>query len=65
MPYANLKYKLPEETEEFNLAFNGGIYKAAIDDLDNWLREQYKYHNKTTVKIEDVRAKINELLREM
>lgn len=38
-----LEFNLPEEQKEFNLAQNGGYYKAVLDDLDNLLRNVIKY----------------------
>lgn len=64
MPHTVLVFDSVTEQEELSLAQNGAKYKIALDDLDNWLREQWKYQNKRTVKIEDVRAKINELMNE-
>lgn len=64
MPLAKLVFRLPQETEEFLLAQNGGKYKAALDDLDNWLRNLAKYENKKNVTIEAAREKLRELMNE-
>lgn len=64
MPHTVLVFDSYTEQEELALAQNGGKYKAVIDDLDNWLRDQYKHQNKRTVKIEEVRAKMRELMNE-
>ena len=41
---AKLEYTLPEETEEFMLAVEGGNWKNVIWDLDMvWLRNLEKY----------------------
>ena len=60
---AKLEYTLPEETEEFMLAVEGGNWKNVIWDLDMvWLRNLEKYEDKETVTIEEIRDKIRELL---
>ncbi len=64
MPHTVLVFDSYAEQEELALAQNGGKYRDVIDSLDEWLRQQWKYQNKRTVKIEDVRAKINELMNE-
>jgi hypothetical protein len=38
-----LKFKLPEEAEEFATAQNAGKYFSALWELDNWLRSKLKY----------------------
>jgi hypothetical protein len=40
---ANLKFNLPEETEEFNTAINGINYKNALWELNQYLRNKSKY----------------------
>jgi hypothetical protein len=57
-----LEFTLPEEHEEFDDAQKGTFYRAGIEDLDNWLRGLAKYQDLEIVKIEEVRAKIRELL---
>jgi hypothetical protein len=64
MPKAYLKFELPQETDEFELAQNGGKYKAALDDFDNWLRAMDKYENKRSVTVKDAREKLRELMHE-
>lgn len=61
---ASLHFKLPEEQEEFRLAKDGVLYSIVIEDLDSWLRAKVKYTEQTDIKIEDVRAKLSELLQE-
>ena len=60
----NLIFDLPEETEDYNSAVNGAKYKFVLQDLDNKLRQLYKYENKKNIKIEDVRTLIYELADE-
>lgn len=64
MPHTVLVFDSYAEGEELALAQNGGKYRDVIDSLDEWLRTKYKYENKKSIKIEDVRAKINELMNE-
>jgi hypothetical protein len=59
-----LVFTLPEEREEFELAQNGWKYKAALEDLSAWLRSKYKYENKETLTIEEIREKLVELTSE-
>jgi hypothetical protein len=45
MPRVYLAFSLPDEQEEYELAYNGAKYKDALDDLAKWLREQLKYNS--------------------
>lgn len=38
-----LRYKLPEEEQEFNAALSGQRSLAALSDIDELLRSIYKY----------------------
>jgi hypothetical protein len=40
---AILKFSLPEDHIEFELAANGAKAQAALWEMDQWLRAQYKY----------------------
>ena len=40
---ATLKFNLPEENAEFELAVNGSKMYSVLWDTDQWLRAQYKY----------------------
>jgi len=40
---AALEYNLPEEQADFELAINGSKAHAALWEMDQWLRAQYKY----------------------
>ncbi|NBO56610.1 MAG: hypothetical protein EBU84_18925 [Actinobacteria bacterium] len=53
-----LTFDLPEESEEFELARNGWRYKAALEDMDNWLRSKLKYED-----LDDKTYEIYELCR--
>lgn len=60
-----LKFKLPEEQEEFEHAQRGLTYLVILEDLDNHFRNQLKYNpnlsDDTARAFEEVRAKIAEL----
>ena len=43
MPVAVLKFKLPEESEEFELANQAQTMRAFIDTFANELRKRYKH----------------------
>lgn len=58
---AILEFLLPDEKDEYDLAINGSKYAIIWEDLQEWLRQKYKYDNKTTLKIEDIRKKMCEL----
>ncbi len=45
MPKATLTFQLPEEADEFDLAYNGARLSVIIADLDNYLRSKIKYEN--------------------
>jgi len=60
-----LEFNLPEEEEEFLLAFNGARYAIALDELDNWLRSKIKYgdnHMLVEVTYQECRDKLTELM---
>ena len=40
---ATLKFNLPEEQTEFNFATQGSDWWNVCWDMDQWLRQQYKY----------------------
>lgn len=43
MPEAILKYRLPEENEEFKQAQNAWKYKQALEEIAEYLRQDLKY----------------------
>ena len=45
MPKLKLKFKLPKEEAEANLALKGGEYFVVLHDLDQKLRDITKYNN--------------------
>ena len=62
MPKATLTFNLPEEQDEFSDSFYGWRYRAALDDLDGWLRNKFKYEDQANISIEEVRRKLREEL---
>lgn len=59
---AVLKFDLPEDSHDFNVAVNGWKWKMAMQELFQWIRSNHK--NGKEVNGDDVREKINELLSE-
>lgn len=51
MSYATLRFKIPDEKEEFEMACHAIDYKIAIDDFKEKLRGLLKYSNEP--KIDD------------
>jgi hypothetical protein len=49
-----LKFKLPEEREEFDLALRAGRAEIVIENLFNWIRQKRKYEDKETVSLEQL-----------
>lgn len=69
MSWGILKYKLPEENDEFKTAQNGGIYSAIISDLDNFLRQKLKYESDKYTKSQlavysEIREELTSLLQQ-
>jgi coproporphyrinogen III oxidase len=40
---ATLEFNLPEDNTEFELAVNGAKMHSVLWEMDQWLRQQYKY----------------------
>ncbi len=67
MPKAILFYDLPEEADEFDLAYQGAKLACIIEDLDNYLRAKIKYSELTDEQealYQEVRDKLTELRNE-
>ena len=47
-----------------NDALNGYKWKCICQELDNYLRTEMKYKNVDTMKVEDVREKLYQLIDE-
>jgi len=56
---AILKFDLPEEREEFELASNAVNYSIVLSDIDNYLRSKIKHTDLT-----DEQYKVYEEIRE-
>jgi hypothetical protein len=68
MPRVYLKFEIPQESEEYELAYNGAKYKYALDELDEFLRHKLKYDGDLAVAkqkvYQEVRDKLHEIMRE-
>lgn len=64
MPKAILEFSLPDEQEEFEVAQNGQKYLCILTELQNYLRDKSKYENRSSIKIDEIREKINQLTNE-
>ena len=64
VPNAILGFRLPEERAEFEAAVHGADYLCVLQDLDQWLREQAKYHDRPTVPVDEVRDRLREIADE-
>jgi hypothetical protein len=62
MSLVTLKYRLPEEQQEYEMAYNGALYKIVLTELDEELRRKYKYEDQHNIPIEEVRKLICDLL---
>jgi hypothetical protein len=61
---AILEFNMPEDREDHKYALHGIEYAIILEELDNWLRNMFKYEDKVKIDIEVVRSKIYELLKE-
>ena len=65
---AILKFKLPEEQEEFEIANKGWKFRLALSTYDQHLRSKLKYDESLTDEqykvYEEARAKLWEILQE-
>ena len=59
---AYLKFNFPDDEEEFDDAKNASKVKMAIDELDQILRNKYKYESKYFVSIEYIRNALGGIL---
>lgn len=51
MATATLKFNLPDEQYEYNLAHNGVKYYSSLEDIRQFLRSKVKYgHNYTSIE---------------
>jgi len=66
---AILKFNLPEDQEDFNIALDGSKWALSMWELNNWLRSQIKHppegmSDDTYKAFEDARDKLYEILQE-
>jgi hypothetical protein len=45
MPTATLRYRLPDERDEYEAAYYGGTYRVILSELDQYLRSRIKYED--------------------
>ena len=64
MPTAIVKWKLPEEDEEFRTSYDGYKYKNILSDLDEHLRVTVKHGDRSGME-KKVCAEIREYLRQL
>lgn len=64
---ATLKFNLPEEQEEFDMACKSHAYRRVIEDIASYMRRRWK-HEVLMVEqehiIEEIQGKLYELLEE-
>jgi hypothetical protein len=63
MPKAMLSFNLPDETEEFNAAKDGGLAFSVINEYFNYLRTLSKYEDVTTISVEEAREELLRLMK--
>ena len=56
-----LKFKLPEEQEDFLHAQRAYSYLRTLTDFDDWLRKLVKYEDRETVTVQEVRDRLREI----
>ena len=66
---AILKFNLPEDQEDFNIALDGGKWALSMFELNQWLRSQIKHppegmSDDTYKAFEDARDQLYEILNE-
>jgi hypothetical protein len=66
---AILKFNLPDDQEDFNIALDGGKWALSMWELNNWLRSQIKHppegmSDDTYKAFEDARDQLYEILNE-
>ena len=67
---AILKFNLPDDTSEFEMATKGSDMHSALWEMDQWLRQQYKYmpdeeYSEDRYRTyEECREKLRELISE-
>jgi hypothetical protein len=66
MSKATLQFTLPEERQDFQTALNGENYRASVNEMLEYLRNEVKYNNDLNSEkiylLEDVREKFVAIL---
>ena len=66
---AILKFNLPDDQEDFNIALDGGKWALSMFELNQWLRSQIKHppegmSDDTYKAFEEARDQLYEILQE-
>lgn len=61
---AILKFNLPKDNEDFQLAANAWKYHLVIGEFDQRLRSMYKHEDKETIDTYDCRQMLHDILSE-
>jgi hypothetical protein len=66
---AILKFNLPDDQEDFNIALDGGKWALSMFELNQWVRSQIKHppdtmSDDTYKAFEETRDKLYEILNE-
>lgn len=59
----SLEFNLPEDKEDFELAYNGHKYKFIIDDIWQELRRLSKYTETESLNLEEIRDMIRNITK--
>jgi hypothetical protein len=61
---ATLRFRIPEEQSEFDLAYRGGEWSAAMEELATWLRNETHYAEDSPRReaLEEVRKQLFEII---
>ena len=67
---AILKFNLPDDQEDFNIALDGSKWALSMWELSQWLRSQIKHppegmSDDTYKAFEDARDQLHEILQEI
>ena len=59
---ATLTFNLPEEEEDHRSALDGALWKAVVEDMAKWLRDDIKYNG--NVVMESARKNLFEIIED-
>ena len=63
MSRGKLIFKLPEEQDEFEQAYNGPKWRSMVQQLDNRLRDELKYNERLTIDRREAYEHARQLLQ--